>query len=475
MDPNQSDFDLGLHLEWDTTPGAPTYLHQLGNGLRQAIRRGQLRPGVRLPSTRTLALQLGCSRWVVVQAYEQLVAEGYLSSRTGSGTRVQNVHPVAFETECPAPPPQTWRYDFRTGIPDLSLFPRSEWVRATRTSLAMAPTSAFDYGEPSGLAQLRSSVADYLGRVRGAVATADDLVITNGAVHALAILSRALRRRGIDRIGVEDPGWIPLRAPFDGSGVTPVPIPVDDEGIDVDGLEASGARAVLVSPAHAFPFGSTLSPGRRARLLEWADRVNGLVIEDDYDAEYRYDRRPLGVLQGIRPDRVVLIGSVSKSLAPALRIGWMVHPRSWRTLIHTSQGQMDTGVSVVSQLTFSEYLESGGFERHLRRMRKDYAKRRNALVSALADHFPRARLNGVPAGLHLMVDLGSGESAPALSERAQQAGVRFYPIDRYFLNGTVPPRYENGPVIVLGYGSIPSHRIPDGVAALAEVSGRKSR
>ncbi|WP_183070822.1 PLP-dependent aminotransferase family protein [Rhodococcus rhodochrous] len=468
MSENQSNFS-GLKLEWDRSPGHPSLIRQLEHGLRTAVQRGQLPAGARLPASRVLADQLGCSRWVVVQAYEQLVAEGYFASVTGAGTYVQSLPAHDERRHRSSIENISWRYDFAAGIPDLSLFPRREWLAATRSALNTAPSAEFDYGTPAGLLALRTNLAAYLGRVRGAVAVADDLVITNGVVHAVAVMARAMRARGFDRIGVEHPGWIPLRTPFDGSGLTPIPIPVDSEGLDVTELIRSGARAVLISPAHQFPVGSVMSPRRRAALLEWADAVDGLIIEDDYDAEFRYDRNPLAAIQGLLPERVVLVGSVSKSLAPALRLGWMVLPESWKTPALDALRAVDPSVAVISQLAFAEYLSSGGFERHLRRMRKDYAGRRQQLVASMTEHFPNVTVQGISAGLHLMADLGPGSDIAFAAQAAAQQ-IRVYPVSRYCLNRDIPDQYMNRRAVVLGYGGIPQHRIAEGIKTLSNIA-----
>jgi GntR family transcriptional regulator / MocR family aminotransferase len=456
-----------LFLLGDVDSASPL-VTQLIAKLRESIRRGRLHPGTRLPATRSLATQLGCSRWVVVQAYEQLTAEGYLTSQTGSGTRVRGMPASPSQPPRLASEEHSWRFDFRTGVPDLTQFPRVEWVRATRTALANASSSSLDYGDPSGLGSLRESVADYLGRVRGADASAVDIGITAGSVSALAIISGALAARGIFRIGVEDPGWIPLRNPFSGSGVQPVPIPVDADGLVVDQLVGQDLRAVLVTPVHQFPVGTVLSAERRIELLRWAERVGGLVIEDDYDSEYRYDRGPLGVLQGVAPEHVVLIGSLSKSLAPGVRLGWILGPPSWRETLEESRRSVDIGVSVLMQATFGEFLRSGGFERHLRRMRREYVGRRIALIDSLRNCFPAAVTRGIPAGLHQMVDLVE-LPAPAFARACEQHDVRVYPLHRYCLGAHPPAGYPQS-TVVLGFGAISARRIPAGVAAMAEAS-----
>jgi len=454
-------------LDWVGEVGRAPGVRQLSRALRAAIRSGRLRPGVRLPASRALSRQLGCSRWVVVQAYEQLTAEGYLESRVGSGTRVHGLPAPRTLSEETARELRSWRFDFRPGIPDLAQFPRAEWLRATRAALTAAPTVALDYGDPDGLRSVRESLADYLGRVRGVDASAADISVTTGSVNALALIARALRARGIYQIGVEDPGWIPLREPFAGSGVEPVPLSVDEEGLVTDDLARSGLRAVLVTPVHQFPVGTVLSPQRRRELLRWAGRTGGLIVEDDYDSEYRYDRTPLGALQGISPDQVLLIGSVSKSLAPALRLGWMVAPAAWRNVLDESRRGVDVGVSVLVQLGFEEFLRSGAFEQHLRRMRKQYTGRRAALAAALARHFPDAQISGIAAGLHLMADLGASVPAADIERACDEHGIRLYTLQRYCA-GPIPSRYSPA-TVVLGFGAIPDHKMDTAIATLARI------
>ncbi len=471
----QSNSPLLLQWEWDETPLAPPRLRQLENGLRDAIRSGRLRSGVRLPASRALSEQIDCSRWMVVQAYEQLEAEGYLRSQVGSGTFVHGV-PVA---QAPAAlPPRaaepSYLFDFRTGIPDLSLFPRDQWLRAARAALTNAPSVSLDYGDPDGLPALRTVIADYLGRVRGAAVSEENTFITNGAVHALGTLARTLAARGIGRIGVEDPGWIPLRLPFQGSEVEAVPIPVDDEGLSVAALRRASVGAALVSPAHSFPVGSLMSRQRRLELMEWAEQVDGLIIEDDYDAEFRYDRHPLGTLQGVDPQRVALLGSVSKSLAPGLRLGWLVAPPGLRELIKAGRSQIDVGISVFSQFTFSEFVASGAFERHLRLTRREYARRREALIDALHEQFPDTTVLGTAAGLHVLVRLASSGDDERVQAALEAHGVRAYSLRRYCHDGKLPAQFDNGLWLVLGFGAIPMRRIAEGVRAIAEAIRSKS-
>ncbi|MBP2330421.1 GntR family transcriptional regulator/MocR family aminotransferase [Kibdelosporangium banguiense] len=445
----------------------PPGMQQLVRALREAIRAGRLLPGARLPASRLLARQLGCSRWVVVQAYEQLIAEGYLDARVGSGTRVHQLPAASPAAEEVAVQARSWRFDFRPGIPDLAHFPRAAWLRAVRASFLAAPTADLDYGDLEGLPALRSGLADYLGRVRGVQAQAGDISVTTGSVNALSLVARALTARGVTRIGVENPSWIPLREPLAGSGIETVALAVDGDGLVVEDVVRSGVGAVLVTPVHQFPTGTVLSPDRRRQLLEWAAERDALVVEDDYDSEYRYDRTPLGAIQGVAPDHVLLIGTVSKSLAPALRLGWMVAPPRLAAHLRRARQSVDVGVSVLTQLAFARFLESGAFEQHLRRMRKEYHGRRTSLVSALEQHFPDSRVHGIAGGLHLMVELGVPVSGEEIERACDAQGIRLYSLHRYCA-GEVPAQYSQS-TVVLGFGGIPAHRMNTAIATMADL------
>ncbi len=374
-----------LLVELDRAAPDPLH-HQLANGLRAAIRSGRLTPHTRLPSTRVLAADLGVSRRLVVDAYSQLVAEGFLLSRHGSGTRVATVD-TASAPEHRSAEPTRYDIDFLPGSPDLSSFPRHAWLRALRQGLAGLESDAFGYVAPQGLLMARVAIADYLRRTRGVLADPRHIVVCSGATQAVALLSHALRSTPV---AMEDPGFWLHRRILRHNGIDPIPVRVDDEGLDVGALTSSGAEVVLTTPAHQSPTGVVLSAARRTSLVEWA-RAGHLIIEDDYDAEYRYDRAPVGSLQGIAPERVVYVGSTSKTLAPGLRIGWMVLPPHLVKAVALSKGLADTGSSVMDQVAFAQFLVSGEYDRHLRQMRRRYQVRRNALLRALARDLPRRR------------------------------------------------------------------------------------
>jgi GntR family transcriptional regulator/MocR family aminotransferase len=451
-------------------------LDRLGRGvgarltgqLRDAIAGGRLAAGTRLPSSRTLAADLGVARGVVVAAYEQLVAEGRLVARRGSGTLVAAGSPAGAggrlrdPVQIPGAPPDGL---LRPGVPDLSMFPRAAWRRAYERALTGLRDADLGYGDPSGAPALRAGLAGYLGRVRAARVAADAILVTTGAAQAFTLLAGALRAAGLTAVGVEDPGSPAIRAHLSAQGVHPVPLPVDDGGLDVSALAATPLAAVLVTPAHQFPTGVVLAPERRSELLEWARRREGLIVEDDYDAEFRYDREPVGCMQGLAPAHVALVGSVSKALAPALRLGWLCAPDRWYAPLARAKAHADLGGPVVEQLAFAGLLDGGGYDRHLRRVRRTHRVRRDALVAALRRHLPAARVGGVAAGLHLVVSLGSTVDHDALARRAYRVGLAPLPLG-------------SRPGLVLGYAAHTPAELDDAVrrlAALLAVSDATAR
>lgn len=439
---------------------------QVEDGLRDAIRCGRLAPGTALPSTRALAADLGVTRGVVVDAYDQLIAEGYLSARQGSGTIVNHTGQGAATGPARPPTAVAVDVDFRPGLPDLDLFPRAAWLRATRAVLQSLPRDHLGYTDPRGLPDVRHAVADYLARVRGVSADPERVVVCNGFGHGLSLVARALRDAGHAAIAVEDPGYDGARDVLAFAGVPHRGVHVDAEGIDVDALRRSGARAVIVTPAHQNPTGAVLSPARRRALVGWARDVDGYVIEDDYDAEYRYDRHPAGAIQGLDPDRVVYCGTTSKGLAPGLRLGWLVLPRDLVEPIVAARRATDLATSSILQASYAAFLTNGDLDRHLRRTRRVYRQRRDALIEALARWFPDAMPRGASAGLHVLVDLPPHLDERAVTDRALAAGVRVYPLTTYRVNrrGTLVPG------LVLGYGSLTPAASAHGAEVLGAVA-----
>ena len=443
-----------LLLDLEAGPAGPLH-DRLARALREAIRGGRLAAGAALPPSRMLAAELGCSRWAVTEAYAQLAAEGYLEATVGSGTRVRRLAaapaPAGAGAAGPAP---AALLDLAPGLPDLRAFPLRGWLAALRTAAAGLPSAELGYPDPAGHPRLREVLAGYLNRVRGARADPACVTVTTGATDAIGRLCAALRGRGGRAVAVEDPGWHRIRQLVAAAGLEVVPVPVDDEGVRADRLDGR-TSAVIISPAHQFPTGTVLSAARRAALLAWARSTGGLIIEDDYDAEFRYDRRPVGTVQGAGPPFVALVGSVSKTLSPALGIGWMVTPPGW-----VPEAGHPAGPPVLDQLAFAEFVDSGGYDRQLRACRRSYRDRRDALAAALAARLPGARVSGAAAGLHLLVHLAASADAGAVAARARAAGVRVVSLDAY--------RVEPGPPgLVLGYGNLPGHQVDAAVTGLA--------
>jgi GntR family transcriptional regulator / MocR family aminotransferase len=435
---------------------------QIEEHLRQAIRTGALKPGARVPSTRDLARQLGVSRGLVVNAYAQLGAEGYLVVRQGALPRVADaVASEAADVE-EAPAPAAPRYDFRPSLPDVSMFPRDAWLRCVRKALAEMTDADLRYGDPRGAAPLRAALADYLGRVRGVVATPGRFVVTTGYRQSEHLVCHALAGRGAKRIALEDPGHPEQRLTVTRAGLEPVMIEVDEGGMRIDQLERADVDAVILTPTHQSPVGVPLSGERRAALLEWLRSRDAIALEDDYDAEYRYDRAAVGALQGLEPERVVYAGTVSKTLVPALRIGWLAVPSRLLDAIADEKRLADRTTAQIDQHALAHFLGGGELDRHLRRMRVRYRSRRDALVAALEEELPEARVEGIAAGLHATVVLPEGDDERAIADEAARRRVAIEVMGDYRTTGAGPP------TLLLGYGQIAEPSIRPGVAALAE-------
>jgi GntR family transcriptional regulator/MocR family aminotransferase len=459
--------ELLLRLDRD---GVQPLRSQLEAGIREAIRNGRLHGGERLPSSRELARELGVSRGLVQECYSQLLSEGYLTSRVGSATRVAaGEYPAApASVQRPAPPPRLIA-DFRSGVPDLASFPRGDWVWATREACRSVATSDLDYGDPRGSAVLRQVIAGYLRRVRAAAADQERIVVSTGFAQGLNLVLRALARLGVRRAAFEDPGYgdaetsETVRA-AGAMGLHAVHVPVDELGIDVAALDASGARVVVVTPAHQSPTGVVLAAQRRHALVDWAERNDAFIVEDDYDSEFRYDREPVGVLQGLAPDRVFTIGTVSKALAPAVRLGWVLVPPSLVDAVAEEKRISDRGSSGLDQLAVAALLESGRYDRHLRRMRIIYARRRSVLIDALARHAPGVRLTGLAAGFHAVAHLPDSADEQAVVIAARERLVGLYGMGRHRAAPTTAP-----PQLVLGFGHVSERAVEPGIVAVADL------
>jgi GntR family transcriptional regulator / MocR family aminotransferase len=451
---------------------------RLSDAIRAAVQRGQLQPGDPMPPSRRFADDLGVSRWVVTEAYEQLVAEGYLVTRPGSGTRVATRAaapsrptgevspslPHALPRRDPTTPAVI--LDLRPGRPDLSEFPRPAWVKAYREAVRRLVTDQLGFPPVQGLLELRTVLAAYLRRIRGIDAAPEQILITRGTTHGMRLLSRVLAARGAGRLAVEDPGWPQLPEVAADHGLQVTSVQVDAHGLDVAALPAD-TTAVLVTPAHQFPTGVGLSTARRTELLQWAAARGGLVIEDDYDAEFRYDHRPFGALAGLDSARVAYLSSVSKTLAPALRLGWTFLPDSIGAAV-AAEAVRDPGPSTLDQIALAQFISSGGYDRHLRRMRRHYRERRDALASALQEAAPELTVRGVAAGLHLLIDLTSSRQEATTVQWLAQHGILVMPLQRY-------QRRVTSHGIVVNYAQLPTH-LASGVAQaikLAITGGRQ--
>ena len=452
---------VGLLVELDRRSEQPLY-EQLEHWLRAAIRDGRLAAGTRLLSSRGLAAELGISRGVVTSAYDQLAAEGYLDTRQGASVRV--AQGVRAQPSAPPAPPLTpkFAYDFTPGLPDLAGFPRDRWLRSLRAAWRETALDAVGYGDPRGASELREALADYLGRIRGAAADAEHLIVCTGFRQGLALTCRWLRASGIDRVALEDPGWHPQRLIAEDAGLEVTPVPVDKYGIDVAALERSGADAVIVTPAHQFPTGAVLAAPRRAGLIEWAERGDRLIIEDDYDAELCEGR--VGSLQGLAPDRVLYIGSASKRLIPGMRLGWMLPPSWLSWALISAKAIEDAGSEVTGQLAMADFIVRGELERHLRRMRLRYQQRRAKLLAALARELPCWRPMATADGLYLTVALPDDLDEPALLAGAARRGVGVEGLSLHSFTGDCPPG------VVLGHGFMAEPAIQRGTELLAKAA-----
>jgi GntR family transcriptional regulator/MocR family aminotransferase len=428
--------------------------------LREAICAGALRPGVRLPSSRALAAQLSVSRGVTSEAYGQLAAQGFVVNRTKAAPVVAEVSrpppPAKVDAAAERPP----RFDLTPTTPDVSLFPTRRWTAALLSAVRSAPLSAYDYGDPRGDLELRATLADHLGRTRGIVAEPEQIVVVNGAAQGIDLLARMLAASGARRVAVEDPSLDSQPQRIRLAGLDAVGQPVDHNGLIVEGLDAD---AVLVTPAHQFPTGAVLSGDRRRELLAWARRRGALVIEDDYDAEFRYDRQPVRALQGLDPEHVAYVGTTSKTLAPALRLGWLAIPTRLADEAERIKHLLDVCSPVLEQRALARFLRNGDYDRQVRRARTSYRRRRDTLIESLERHLPDLPIEGVAAGLHLLVRLPPGTDDCAITAQAEAAGLRVTPLSRYAHTPT------SGGGLVIGYGPVHEQALDAAIATLAKV------
>jgi GntR family transcriptional regulator/MocR family aminotransferase len=494
---------LDIVIELPDDPGRPAY-QRLAEAIRASILGGRFRPGERLPPTRTLAADLSLARNTVLEAYEQLIAEGYLSARHGSGTFVAPDLPdrafraQAFATnvarEDAGIPPRLSDFalrllegevpnaideetnpaapmEFRYGTPSFDEFPIDAWRTLTKRVLDYPPRELLGYGPTEGLPSLREALARYLQRSRGVRCDASQVLVVNGSQQALDVAARVLINPG-DIVAVEDPGYRGARAVFLSMGAQVVPVPCDHEGIRVEYIPQD-ARAIYVTPSHQFPTGAVMSASRRLELLAHANRSGAVIIEDDYDSEFRYEGRPLAALQGLdEGGRVIYTGTLSKVLLPALRLGYMVAPPGLQPAVTGAKWLTDRHVALLYQAVLALFIDEGHFERHLRRMRKVYETRRSTLLAAFAESFgPRARITGTESGMHVLVNIAGVTDADRFIADARQRGVGIYSAAPYYV-GQPPP----GATFLMGYSSVNEDGIRLGIrilAGVAEAGGAK--
>ncbi|MDX6601096.1 MAG: GntR family transcriptional regulator / MocR family aminotransferase [Solirubrobacterales bacterium] len=461
MAPSDGPVSPSLLVELDRRGEAPLH-EQIEHSIRENVRAGRLAAGSRLPSSRSLAAELGISRGVVSEAYGQLAAEGYLLASQGAPVRV--AHTVRAAAPRPPSPSLLPEFAYRLDpcLPDLAGFPRDRWLRSLRAAWQQAPIDAVDYPDPRGVPALRETLAEYLGRVRGAAADPEQVMICTGFSQGLSLIARWLRSRGVTSVALEDPGWHSHRLIVEQAGLAVEPIPVDAEGLRVDLLERSEAAAVIVTSAHQFPTGVVLSSERRAALIDWAETGERLIVEDDFDAELRYDRTRVGSLQGLAPERVAYIGSASKRLVPGMRLGWMLTPSWLGWPLISVKAVEDRGSEAIGQLALHDFIARGELDRHLRRMRLHYQRRREALLHALARHLPMARAGDGAAGLYELVELPEQIDEATLVSAAAARGVG--------LEGLALHRFRpiGPPGLVLGFGAMPEPAIERSIELLAE-------
>jgi GntR family transcriptional regulator/MocR family aminotransferase len=481
--------------------GSGPLFQRIYEGLRGAILEGRLEGGARLPSSRALASELGVSRTTILLAFDQLLAEGYVTGRVGSGTYVARELPDAalraagdgggartaaaatrlseygerIETEIVIPPPRAGgvRYDFRYGLPPVEEFPHDAWRRILARRLRLASLRSLQYGPAEGYGPLREAIAGYLARSRAVTCTPEQVLVVNGSQQALDLVTRVLVDPG-DAVVVEEPQYQGARKIFQAAGATVVPVEVDAEGLDASRIPDAGHRMRLayVTPSHQFPSGAVMTLPRRLALLAWAEAQGAFVLEDDYDSEYRYCGRPLESLQGLdRAGRVIYTGTFSKVMFPSLRVGYIVPPEPLVETFAKAKWLADRQTSTLEQEALAEFISGGHFERHLRRSRTRNASRRAALLDALAEQFgDRVEVQGANAGIHVIAWLGDvpRSAVDDLVDRARAEGVGIYSVAPYYID---PPERAG---LLLGYASLSERDIREGVARLARIMLRIS-
>ena len=464
MPQSWANYGIDLHLDLAGT----RVRAGLEAGLRDAVRSGRLAPGTRLPSSRDLAADLRIARNTVADAYGQLVAEGWLTATTGAGTWVAERQVAAPRPTSPTPDlADAPRYDLRAGAPANSAFDRRQWLASARASLNAAPDDVLGYPDPRGLPELRTALTGYLARARGVITSPENVIICAGFAHGLALICQVLAERGARAVALESFGHQTHRSLAAAQGLAPVPLPVDASGATPTDAVLDQAGAVLLTPAHQFPLGVTLAPRRRTAFVDWAARSGGLIIEDDYDGEFRYDRQPVGALQALAPEHVVYAGTASKSLAPGLRLGWLAVPADFTDALVAAKERSGAHNSVLDQLALARLIGIGGYDRQIRQARISYRRRRDRLVAALSRHAPAVRLTGIAAGLHAVADLPPDCDEAEVVVRAATHGVLVDGLGHY-----AAAEHNARPAIVIGYGRPAEHAFSTAVSRLCAALSR---
>ncbi|WP_035850945.1 MocR-like pyridoxine biosynthesis transcription factor PdxR [Kitasatospora azatica] len=469
MSTEWSTASLDLHLELDLSRRHGR-ADRLVAAIREAIDAGRLLPGGKMPSTRSMALQLEVARGTVASAYEQLVVAGYLEVSHGSGTRVAPLRSRSEDARTSSGPAAAGSpapsWNLRPGLPDVTLFPRTAWVAATQRVLREAPAEALDYGDPRGRPELRLALANYLGRARGVVAHPDRIVVCHGFTQALGLLAKVIADRKAPTMTFEDPSYPLFREIVRTAGLSTLTAEVDDQGLRPETLGPSSA--VLVTPIHQYPLGAELSARRRQELIAWAREADAVIIEDDYDGEFQFHRKPTGALQALDPGRVVYAGTTSKTLAPGLRLSWLVLPPDWVEPVAVAKRNADQHSAALGQMVLAQLITSGAYDRHIRRCRAQYRERRARLAEVLADHVPQVELVGPSAGLHALVRWAEdGPSERDMLLAAKRESLALSTLGPYW---ATPGPHQPG--LVLGYASPPQHGYAGALAALTRAFGR---
>jgi GntR family transcriptional regulator / MocR family aminotransferase len=455
-------FAQDLLVDLDRDADKPLH-RQIESSIKRRVTAGLLTPGTPLPATRGLAADLGVSRGVVVEAYEQLVAEGFLVATRGSYTRVA-APAVSTGPSADAAGGTEDVIDFEWGRSDPASFPRGVWLSSVRRILNETPHNRLSYLDGTGVPEFRIALASYLNRTRGTEAHPDTLIACAGFAQGVNLVLTVLQAQGARTLAVEDPSaGDDSRVLAATLGMKVVGIAVDDTGWDVAALERSDADVVVLTPSHQWPVGAVMDAETRTRVIRWARQRDAILVEDDYDAEFRYDRPPTGALQGRAPERVIYAGTASKTLTPGLRLGWMVAPPRLVQPLAAAKLLADRGSPAIDQLAFADFVEHGEFDRHLRRTRPLYRRRRDALVDALRAHLPDIEVAGVEAGQHLVGWLPDGLDEESVQSAAAASGVRIHGVSEYRLAG----RGSGRPGLIFGYSALTDRRIAEGVRRLA--------